>query len=100
MSAAREDPSHEDAFLNNIDLYNKIYANVNYRLWIGLPLDVRIFVHGAAMASRQTMLAASPTALDATIVDDESGGDGSANKDSKPQPNVFTIDVDEFIREL
>lgn len=101
MGAAREDPSHEDAFLNNIDLYNKIYADVNYRLWIGLPLDVRIFAHNVAMASRQTMLAASPTVVDATVVDDvESSGDGSASKDSEPQSNVFTIDVDEFIREL
>lgn len=101
MGAAREDPSHEDAFLNNIDLYNKIYADVNYRLWIGLPLDVRIFAHSTAMASRQTMLAASPIAVDATVVDDvESNGDGSSSKDSEPQSNVFTIDVDEFIREL
>ena len=107
MGAAREDPSHEDAFLNNIDLYNKIYADVNYRLWIGLPLDVRIFAHSMAMASRQTMLAASPmlatssTAVDAVVVDDaESGGDRSASKDSELQSNVFTIDVDEFIREL
>lgn len=85
MGAAREDHSHEDAFLNNIDLYNKIYANVNYRLWIGLPLDVRIFAHSTAMASRQTMLAASPTVVDAIAVDDvESSGDGSASKDSEP----------------
>jgi len=101
MGAAKEDPSHEDAFLNNIDLYNKIYADVNYRLWIGFPLDVRIFAHNAVMASRQTMLAASPIVVDATVVDDvESSGDGSVSKDSEPQPNVFTIDVDEFIREL
>ena len=85
MGAAREDPSHEDAFLNNIDLYNKIYADVNYRLWIGLPLDVRIFAHNVAMASRQTMLAASPTVVDAIAVDDvESSGDGSASKDGEP----------------
>lgn len=63
------DPSHESAFLEDRDLYDKL-SDPNYRVWIGFPFDADVIPHNKTIASSSKLMAVSvPTAAKPAIED-------------------------------
>lgn len=91
--------SHEDAFLENVSLYDKL-NNPNYRAFIGMnPVDNAVNVKDegyVGMTSAPSLMRSLAPAIENDAKDAVVEVEAIENDD----PNVFTIDVKAFLEEL
>ena len=91
------EPSHEDAFLNDIDLYNKIYGNPDYRVWIGFPYDVQVRMYEESATASRLMATKSIDASVDVIDVVENANQQTTQQDTS---NVFTIGIADLLAEV